>query len=135
MNTNDNMRDDIENDRVENESDETINTTAQAGKQKRHRSRNKDINTWQKNVRKRCQSGLDYMNSRGKHVAAKRTRIRKDCKGKCRKQCSWHITNDEIRGIHSYFWSLTDDQKLTFYADTTERLQKGTRKTTRQNVN
>ena len=45
MNTNDNMRDDIENDRVENESDETINTTAQAGKQKRHRSRNKDINT------------------------------------------------------------------------------------------
>ena len=89
-----------------------------------------------KNIRKRrCQSGLDYTSSRGKRVAAKRTKMFKDCKGKCRYQCAWHISNEDIQNIHTYFWSLTDDQKLVFYAETTERIPKGNRKKTRENKN
>jgi hypothetical protein len=95
---------------------------------KRSRSRTKQIDSWKKNIRKRRrQAGLEYISSRGTLMAKKLKQNHKDCKGKCRYACSWSFSNEDTDNIHSEFWSHDDDTKMLFYAETTERILKGTK--------
>lgn len=100
---------------------------------KRGRKRIKDDTLWAQNVRKRQrQSGQEYINSRGLKTRAREIKTVKDCKGHCKYICTTHFTAVERKNIFDSFWELTDTEKNTFYAQTTDRTVKATKRTLRE---
>jgi len=86
----------------------------------RKRSRNPE--EWKQNIRKRRrQSGLDYVSSRGKKMRKREISSKKDCVGKCKFKCAQMISQGDREKIFAEFWDLTDLQKQTFHANTTDK--------------
>jgi len=95
----------------------------------RGRSRVRQKESWQKEVRKRKrQSGQEYVNTKGDIICAKRVKLIKDCRGKCRYKCAHLFNNAEIEEINKTFWKFTDDEKFGFYGQTTEKLEHSVKK-------
>jgi hypothetical protein len=87
---------------------------------------------WKSNVRKTlCQSGKEYMNARGKKVAAKKIINKKDCSNACKFKCSRKIGNNGRRDLFQYYYSLNQNEKYVFLKETTEKYVKS-RRTTEQ---
>lgn len=102
--------------------DNVIQTNDSEISVKRSRKRLRNPDTWKETIRKRRrQSGLEYTSSRGKLMRKREVKTQKDCSGKCRFKCSQVFTGDERHEIFSEFWKLTDDEKSTYYANTTDR--------------
>lgn len=93
-----------------------------SAKATRSRKRKKNEAEWKQNVRKRRrQSGMEYISSRGQSRRARELKTTKDCRGNCRFKCSQHFTQDRREEIFREFWSLTDDEKNVFYGNTVDR--------------
>lgn len=92
---------------------------------KRSRKRKRNIEEWQRNIRKRRrQSGKEYTTSNGKLVRAREIKSKKDCTGKCKFKCATVITSEERQKIFDKFWNLSDTEKTAFYVRTTEYSKK-----------
>lgn len=66
----------------------TENNQSTSDKLNRKRTRVRNKETWEKEVRKRKrQSGQEYVNTRGHIVCEKKIRFTKDCSGKCKYKC------------------------------------------------
>ncbi|XP_028658548.2 uncharacterized protein LOC114652351 [Erpetoichthys calabaricus] len=90
----------------------------------RTRKRKRDPETWLVNTRKtKCQSGLEYVNRRGKLVPAKEIRNRKECQTACKFECAKKINEFERQQIFADFYKQTQNEKYHFYGKTTERIQ------------
>ena len=101
---------------------------------KRSRKRQRNPDTWKETIRKRRrQSGLEYTSSRGKHMRKREVKTQKDCQGKCRFKCARLFTDDERQQIFSEFWKLTDEEKNTYYANTTDKHVKERQRTKAEN--
>lgn len=112
-------------DGVDDEGDENIDDQIRDEGSKRSRKRQRNPEQWKQNIRKRRrQAGQEYTNTKGERQLGRKVKNRKDCEGKCKFQCSRNITADERHDVFSEFWSLTDTEKHTFYAKTTERTEK-----------
>ncbi|KAK3082644.1 hypothetical protein FSP39_001228 [Pinctada imbricata] len=105
------------------EEDTTINSAAEREK--------KNFENWKQTVRKRRrQSGKDYTSVKGIQMRNREIKTLKDCSGKCKYRCNTKISKKEREGFFEEFWNLSDTQKNTFYAKTTERKDKDRKRTT-----
>ena len=126
MSDNENSSKNVEkqNETVRNESDEMQNSQIRRGRQQV-----RNPSSWQKEVRKRKrQAGDEYISSRGKLFLKKVIKLTKDCKGKCRRKCGLLFNRDEVDRINRNFWSLTDSQKISYFSQTTEKLEHNSKK-------
>jgi len=97
---------------------------------KRGRKRVKDESQWKQAMRKRRrQSGQEYVNCRGNSCRARELKTVKDCEGKCKYKCASHFTAPERKDAFDNFWQLNDTEKNTFYAQTTDKFVKATKRT------
>ncbi|MES9881020.1 MAG: hypothetical protein ABW185_09085 [Sedimenticola sp.] len=119
--TDDVITDESTGDSMDNADTEDAEDSLQRGSRKRK----KNPKEWKANIRKRRrQSGQEYIDSLGKSRRSREIRTTKDCNGACRFRCSQRITTTERSDTFNRFWSLNDDEKLSFYLNTTERCRK-----------
>jgi hypothetical protein len=89
---------------------------------------------WKENVRKKLrQSGKEYINVKGKTMRAREIKNKKDCQGKCRFRCAVIFSHSERKQLFDEFWSLNDNEKNVYYANTTEKFLKERQRTDSQN--
>ncbi|CAC5384821.1 unnamed protein product [Mytilus coruscus] len=92
---------------TEEQNDETSFDTNANDEKMRSRKRKKQSELWKQNLRKkRRQSGMEYINTRGNTQRKREVKIgTKDCNGGCRFKCSKNISETERKAIFKTFWS------------------------------
>ncbi|CAG9823940.1 unnamed protein product [Phaedon cochleariae] len=104
------------------------------GSKQKPRKRKLKPAEWKLNVRKKkCQSGEQYVNVRGKVVKARSLQNKKNCLQNCKFNCAKQISQDERKQAFNSYWSSTQNEKYLFLRNTTKKAMKG-RKTTGDNV-
>ena len=75
---------------------------------------------WKKAKRKKAhQAGQEYISSRGKKVAAKSIKLKKDCADNCKFKCSEKVDKTVQEKIFMDFYKLDQDGKHNFINQTT----------------
>lgn len=99
-----------------------VDTHEEETREQRGRKRRKNVDEWKQNIRKRRrQSGLEYVSTCGISTRARELKTTKDCFGKCRYKCATKFSENERKAVFQNFWKLSDIEKNTFYANTTDR--------------
>lgn len=84
------------------------------------RKRSIDFAEWQRNKRKRShQAGEEYVSSRGKKVAAKSIKPKKDCVNNCKFKCTEKVDKNSREKIFMDFYKLDHSGKRNFINQTT----------------
>lgn len=116
------------------QSDELINDTVSTAdndipqRKKLTRRRKRDESNWERNkVKKRREEGRPYVNKKG--IQMRERKLQKSCGSSCKRSCSIFIGETERKGIHEYFWKMTESEKLAFYGLYTERVEKARQRT------
>ncbi|CAC5415816.1 unnamed protein product [Mytilus coruscus] len=119
---------------TEEQNEETSFDTNANDEKMRSRKRKKQTELWKQNLRKRRrQSGMEYINTRGNTQRKKEVKIgTKDCNGGCRFKCSKNISETERKAIFKTFWSYSDSEKNAFYGNNIEKLQKERKRTNKE---
>jgi hypothetical protein len=129
---NDNISDNILEQAIvsENSSDRHENDSEVLDRQRhRGRKRIRDPSSWQKEIRKRRrQGGEEYTNTRGNLVPKKIMKLNKDCQSKCNRKCGHFFCRNDIENISRNFWSLSDCDKYSYFAQTTEKIEHTSKK-------
>jgi hypothetical protein len=110
--------------------DQSSPSPSTSGEKRISRKRKRDLETWNKNIRKNCrQGGRSYTSVRGNKIPEKAVKTFKDCSQVCKIKCSCKISNDDRLKTFEAFWSLSDDEKSVYYSETTERHEKARTRT------
>ena len=68
--------------------------------------------------RKAHESGQEYTNHKGKLIAAKTIKVKKDCMNSCKFNCAQHIEKESQEMIFTEFYKLDTNGKHSFIAQT-----------------
>ena len=99
-----------------------LGSVEKAVKIKKKLTRKRLINNmeWQRNKRKRAhEAGEEYVSSRGKKVAAKSIKPKKDCMSNCKFKCDEKIDKTSQENIFMDFYKLDNGGKHNFINQTT----------------